>query len=376
MKKIGLYGGTFNPPHNEHINIVKNVILELGLDLLIVIPTNVSPHKIGVEVADKTMRFEMLKLAFKGEKKVLVSDYEINNENISYTYLTVGHFKNEYPNCELYLIMGSDMLENFPKWKNPSQISELVNMVLVERVFDKIDTAKIVNIYTALYNKPVTVTKYLGQNASSTSIRIKSKLDLDFSTDTTREIYDYILQNNVYKKDEYYQFVCNKLPKKRRQHTYGVIMTAIRLAKKLNADVKKCELSALLHDVAKYEDYKLYSSFKLDGEVTESVIHQFLGEYIIKNELNILDQDILNAVKYHTTARKNMSLIEKIIYVADLIEEGRDYDGVELLRKKVDEDFESGFVYCVEEVYKHLLLKGKPIYYLTLEAYDYYVNKK
>ncbi len=376
MKKIGLYGGTFNPPHKEHINIAKNVLCELDLDLLIVIPSYISPHKIGVDVADGQARFEMLKLAFDGEEKIIVSDYELCKREVSYTYLTVEYFKNLYKDDELLLIMGSDMLENFPTWKNPEIIAKNVNIVLVQRVFDNIDTKKIVENFTNKFNKPVIITKYLGQNYSSTSIRIRANLDLEFVNQTSEKVYNYIVENSVYKKDKYYDFVCKKLPKKRREHTYGVILTAISLAKKLGVDSKKCQLAALLHDVAKYEDYKNYKNFKIDGEVCESVIHQFLGEHVIKEELGITDIEILNAVKYHTTARANMSIVEKIVYVADLVEQGRNYDGVEQLRKAVFDDFESGFKLCLKEVYKLLLKSEKPIYYLTKQAYDYYVDNK
>ncbi len=374
MKKIGLYGGTFNPPHKEHINIAKNVLKELDLDLLIIMPSFISPHKIGSEVANSQARLDMLNLAFKGESKIVVSDYEICKKSVSYTYLTVEYYKNLYKNSQLYLIVGSDMLENFPLWKNPELIANSVNMVLVERIFDNIDTNKIISTYKNLFNKEVFVTKYAGQNASSTSIRIKAKLDLDFSSETTQEIYNYIVENNVYKKDKYYDFVCKKLPKKRREHTYGVILTAISLAKKLGVDSEKCCLSALLHDVAKYEDYNNYKNFKVDSDVPNSVIHQFLGEHIIKEELGIADNDVLNAVKYHTTARANMSQIEKIIYVADLIEQGRNYDGVDLLRQAVFNDFDNGFILCIKEVYSHLQKSQNPIYYLTKQAYDYYVK--
>ncbi len=375
MKKIGLYGGTFNPPHKEHINIAKSVLKELDLDLLILIPSYISPHKIGVEVADGPKRLEMLNLAFKNQSKIIVSDYEISKKDVSYTYLTVEYFKNLYKDSQFYLIVGSDMLENFPKWKNPNQIASNVEMVLVERIFDNIDTNKIVADYEKLFNKPVIITKIKGKDYSSTSIRIKAKLGLDFKDETTSEIYDYIEKNGLYEKDEFYSYVCQKLPLKRREHTYGVIMKAISLAKKLNVDVKKCEISALLHDVAKYEDCKNYKNFVIGDDVPESVIHQFLGEYLIKTELNVIDIEILNSVKYHTTARANMSIIEKIIYVADLIEKGRDYEDVDYLRKAVDKDFEKGFIICLEEVYKHLQKKGKPIYYLTKQAYDYYVKK-
>ena len=376
MKKIGLYGGTFNPPHKEHINIAKNVLCELDLDLMIVIPSYISPHKIGVDVADGQARLEMLKLAFDGEEKIIVSDYELCKREVSYTYLTVEYFKNLYKDDELFLIMGSDMLENFPTWKNPQIIAKNVNIVLVQRVFDNIDTKKIVEDFTNKFNKPVVITKYLGQNYSSTSIRIRANLDLEFENQTSEKVYNYIIENNVYKKDKYYDFVCKKLPKKRREHTYGVILTAISLAKKLGVDSQKCALSALLHDVAKYEDYKNYKNFIVDSDVPKNVIHQFLGEHVIKEELGITDTDILNAVKYHTTARANMSMVEKIVYVADLIEQGRNYDGVEQLRKAVFNDFESGFKLCLKEVYKLLLKSEKPIYYLTKQAYDCYVDNK
>ena len=159
MKKIGLYGGTFNPPHKEHINIAKSVLKELGLDLLILIPSYISPHKIGVEVADGPKRLEMLNLAFKNQSKIIVSDYEICKKDVSYTYLTVEYFKNLYKDSQFYLIVGSDMLENFPKWKNPNQIASNVEMVLVERIYDNIDTNKIVADYEKLFNKPVIITK-------------------------------------------------------------------------------------------------------------------------------------------------------------------------------------------------------------------------
>ena len=82
----------------------------------------------------------------------------------------------------------------------------------------------------------------------------------------------------------------------------------------------------------------------------ENVIHQFLGAYIAENVLGICDQDIINAVRYHTTGRTNMSVLEMIVLVADLLEEGRDYEEAPRLRKAVDENFFEGFKLCVKRL--------------------------
>ena len=99
-----------------------------------------------------------------------------------------------------------------------------------------------------------------------------------------------------------------------------MILPAISLAKKLGAEEIKAELSALLHDVAKYENLSNFPNFSLPSETPKDIVHQYLGEYIAKTVLEVSDNEVLTAIKYHTTGRPNMSLLEKIIYVADIIE--------------------------------------------------------
>ena len=373
MQKIGIFGGTFNPPHKEHINIAKKVVKELDLDFLIVVPTFISPHKIGKDVASKKARLDMLNLAFCNEKNIIVSDFELNNEGVSYSYITVNYFSDKYKDSKLYFLMGSDMLENFPTWKNPEIIASKVEVVLIERPFENVDTKKIIATYEKLYNKKVIVTKYKGEKVSSTEIRLKAKLNLPINFDTSEEIANYVTKNDVYKKDKYFSLVCEKLTENRRKHTYGVILTAEKLAKQVGADESKCTLSALLHDIAKYENVEDYN-FTIPKNTPSAVAHQFLGEHICKTILDITDDEILNAVKYHTTGRENMSIVEKIVFVSDLIEENRTFEGVEELRKQVFIDFEKGFKLCIKELYKHLKNSQNDIYYLTKEAYDFYVK--
>ncbi len=372
MLKIGIYGGTFNPPHKEHILLCKNAIKELSLDKMLVIPTSVSPHKQSSKVASGIDRLNMLRVAFSKDSQVEVSDYEIVKQGVSYTYQTIEHFSSVYKDSEIYFFVGSDMLENFPTWKNPEYIASKVNMVLCERKGDNIDTKTIISVYEKLYNKKVKVLNFAGDKISSTNIRIKTKLNLDISQDTSEEVASYIKENNLYAPDKYYLEVLNRLTEKRIKHTYGVIILAIKLAKMVGVDTQKAELASLLHDIAKYENYLDYPNFKVDSSVPKDVIHQFLGEYICREKLAVNDEEVLNAIKYHTTGRANMSLLEKIVFVSDLIEEGRTFNGVEELRKAVFEDFNAGFNLCIKEIYKFLLRDKKDVYYLTKEAYEYY----
>ncbi len=371
MEKIGIFGGSFNPVHVEHIKIAKGAIKELGLDKLLVVPTFTSPHKLSDKMPSAIDRLNMLKLAFSSEERVEVSDYEINAKGISYTYLTVLYYKKIYPNATLYLIMGSDMLENFPTWKNPEIISENCELALLSRKGDDNLNAIAIKKVKELYNKEVLFLKTEGECVSSTEVRLRAKLDLDFSSLIDKKVENYIIANNLYKGNKYYDYINKNLTEKRKIHTLGVILTAKSLAKRLGVSQEKAETASLLHDVAKYEDVNNYKDI-LPNSCPKDVAHQFIGEYIIKTKLGVTDEDILNAVKYHTTGRGNMSTLEKIVYVADLIEPSRKYQMVSYLREVINNDFESGFKICVKEVLDFLKKGGGEIYYLTVEAYEYY----
>ena len=257
--KVAIFGGSFNPVHNEHIKVAKAVVKELNLDKLIVMPTFISPHKQGIQALSPTHRLNMLNLAFQDEPAIEISDYEVKKQGVSYTYQTVEYFKNLYPTATLYFMMGSDMLENFPTWKNPEQIVKNATLLLTERrsgEFD--DSALIDNIYN-LYGAVVEKLKVYGETLSSTKIRVYKQLGLSLDGLVPKSVEDYIDSNNLYEGARYYEYIKYALTIKRRVHTAGVILMALKLAKRLGVDSYKAELSALLHDLAKYknsEDYK------------------------------------------------------------------------------------------------------------------------
>ena len=377
MQKIGIFGGTFNPVHSEHVLTAKNAVNALNLDKLYIMPSHISPHKIGADVADFRDRFNMLKLAFNGVDKVEISDYEEKKGGVSYTYETLEYFKRACAGAELYFLMGEDMINDFPTWKNPSVIASLATLVFVKRsdaFKDEADTVKTVDFIKKTYGAKIFELGFCGKDDSSSKIRVYNKLGLSITPFTDKNVAEYIKTNGLYKGDINYERVKSYLPEKRLAHTAGVILTAALLAAKAGADKKKAELAALYHDVAKYLSPKDFPDFVDPSDGVDSVTHQFLGAYMLENVFGIKDEEIVNAVKYHTTGRKNMTALEKLIFTADAIEPSRTYKNAEALRKLTYRDFNAGFIEVLKEIYEMLEKSGNKIYHLTKEAYDEYVS--
>lgn len=175
---------------------------------------------------------------------------------------------------------------------------------------------------------------------------------------------------------DYRQLLKKTLSPARFAHSCGVCEEAVRLAGKYGADVEKARFAGLLHDITKdysaerqLQTIKKYSII-LDKveENTPKLWHAITGSAVLKNEYGVEDRDILNAVRYHTTAREGMSLLEQIIYLADFISADRDYDGVEKLRRAVDESLDSGMETALDFSVAELLGKKAQIHINTVEA--------
>ena len=156
MKKLGVFGGTFDPPHNGHYNAAIEFISKLELDELLVIPTFVPPHKDRKSDTTAEERLEMTRLAFSNIPNVIVSDIEIKRGGKSYTYLTLEELTNS--DTELYFLCGTDMFLTLDKWKNPEIIFNLATICCVRRETDTkniIELQKKFDEYKIKYNSKV-----------------------------------------------------------------------------------------------------------------------------------------------------------------------------------------------------------------------------
>lgn len=371
MEKIGILGGTFNPVHSEHVSLVKNAIEELRLDKLIVMPTFLSPHKNDIP-APADDRIKMLQIAFADIRKVEVSDFEIKNQGKSYTYLTVEHFQKENP-CELFFICGGDMLTNFKTWRYPERILAKCTLAVFDREDFFTDYEKEEQYFEQNFKKSFVKLKYLGRNFSSTKIRTYSAFGVPLGELVPNGVENYIKDKQLYAGDRFVEYIKNNLPPKRIKHTADVVICALRKANQLGLDKEKVALAATLHDCAKYIDYTKIEGFVLPPDVPAPVVHAFLGAFIAENLLGVTDQEVIDAIKFHTSGKANMSLLGKLIFVADMLEEGRNYQGVEILRTLYEkDDFEYCFRQCLKEEFLHLINKKERIYVETINAYDFY----
>lgn len=373
MKRIGILGGTFNPVHLEHVALAKSAVQELGLDKIFIMPTFLSPHKDSTPALAED-RVNMLKIAFSGVEKAEISDYEIKKEGKSYTYQTVEHFNNLY-DCELFFIVGGDMLTNFKNWRYPERILKACTLATFSREDFFTDYQSEEKYFEEKFNAKFIKLNYSGKSASSTKIRTYASFALSLQGQTDLGVEKYIVEKGLYSGDKYTEYVKQNLPPKRIKHTADVVCCALYKAKELGLDEEKVRIAATLHDCAKYLDYKTVEGFTLLEGVPQPVVHAFLGAYIAEKVLKITDAEILDAIRYHTSGRANMSTLEKLIFVADMVEEGRDYEGVDKLRSLYEKDFETCFVECLKEEFVHLLNKKRYIYAETINAFRYYIDK-
>ena len=371
MEKIGILGGTFNPVHVEHVRIAKCAVEELGLDKLLIMPTFMPPHKSTAPAPAKD-RIKMLELAFSNQDKIEISDYEIEKQGKSYTYLTVEHFK-KLTGAHLYFIVGGDMLVDFKNWRYPERVLACADLAVFGRDEFFADFEKEREYFKTRFNKDYVRLNYTGKNFSSTKIRIYSVFSLPLDGLVPKAVENYIKENGLYGGNLYIDFVKDRLPQKRVKHTADVVITALKKAKFLGLDEQKVITAAALHDCAKYIDASKVNGFSVDKDVPRQVVHQFLGAFIAQNYLGVDDVEILDAIRYHTSGKPQMSTLGKLIFVADMVEEGRNYEGVEYLRQLYEkDDFDFCFKECLKEELLHLENKGETIYEKTRLAYEYY----
>lgn len=172
------------------------------------------------------------------------------------------------------------------------------------------------------------------------------------------------------------------LSKSRFEHVLRVEQTAIELAQKNDVDIQKASIAGLVHDYAKQrpdEDFiQVIKQQHLSKELLDygnAIWHGVVGAEMIKTELGIGDEDILNAVRHHTTGAPVMSKLEQIVYMADYIEPARDFDGVEVARKLTQSDLAAGVAIQTKQTLTYLIQNQRPIYPKTIDTYNEWVAK-
>ena len=375
--RIGIFGGSFDPIHNEHIALARQAVVDLLLDRLFVMPAANPPHKPWRVLTPDKDRLKMCELAFAEDEKITVSDYELKKGGASYTYLTVRHFKELYPNAELFFLMGTDMLRNFPLWKEPKDILQNTTLAVCARAEEQGWAQEEQAVFYEKFGAKFAVLSYEGKDVSSTKIRVLAGAGLDITPFTDEKVAKYIQEKELYAIQGAKESLALQKPS-RAAHSVRVAMLAAKRAGELRLSEKQALQACLLHDCAKNLalDDPLLQGFIPPKDCPSSVLHQYAGEYVARTQLGVTDEEVLSAIACHTSGKKNMSVLDKLVFLADLVEEERSYPGVERLRKLFWEDLDACLLAALEDTVEYLTRSGMPVYGITLAAREYYQKEK
>lgn len=392
--KIAVMGGTFNPIHNGHLVAAESVRQQLGIDRVIFIPTGKPPHK-NTNLMFNEHRYLMTVLATVTNPHFEVSRIEIDRAGLTYTIDTIIELKNRCkPDCKIYFITGADAIKEILKWKSPEKLLSICEFVAVTRPgYNKDELQDTVNNLKDNYKGKITFLEIPALSISSTDIRHRVLAGQTIKYLVPSSVEEYILKFGLYSADS----ICSSeieainaklhsvLTPKRYKHTQGVAQESLQLAKRYGADTDKAYLAGLLHDCAKcFTDEEKLELCDRYGLVLDDILksqpdltHSFLGAKIAKEEYGINDSEVLDAIAYHTTGRPNMSILEKIVFIADYIEPNRDYfEGLDKVRELAYKDINKAIIYSLENTINYNKNKKRIIHPLGIAALDYLKEEK
>ena len=386
--RIVIYGGSFNPPHLGHIEAARTVATALNPDRFIILPTNTPPHKELEEGSpDGYQRFELCKQAFRDVPGAEISDWELHREGKSYTADTVQDLRKRYPEDELTLVLGADMFLCLEQWYRFEYLIEQCTLAVLAReggeelalrhCGEKLEK-KYAARWLLLPHEP------LPMSSGEIRHRLKFRLGAEMLDD---EVYSTIVKNRYYDALPELSWLREKvyawLEPQRIGHVAGCESEAVMLAKRWGEDPELAAEAGILHDISKKLSWKeqlnLCDKYGIILDQAErdtpSILHARTGAILAK-ELFGADERVCDAIRWHCTGKPDMSLLEKIVWLADYIEPNRDFPGVEEVRKLAYENIDKAMSVGLNQTLQHIRSKGREPYKDTAEAYQWFSQEK
>jgi len=405
---IGIFGGTFDPFHLGHQSVVRACVESNFFEKIYIIPSFNPPHKDSRNVSLFSYRFEMARIALeniKSSTRIILSDIETEEDGFSYTLNTVRKLNSKkLKNKNLYLICGSDVLYEVHKWHKPDLLLKEIGLFVIKRPkYDDENLGKHIQTVKDAYDARIVFAKSEMLDVSSEIIRKNLIENKDYKCcDLPENVFNFVITNKLYdnnytlnglkeetiKKILTYEKMLRKLLTPHRLiHSINTMREAVRLARICKADIDKSAIAGILHDCAKYNNAeKLYGKLTTeeepeeiinsDNSIPEKILHAYWGELVAKKVYGIEEKEILDAIYYHTTSRKNPSLLEKIIFIADKIEPGRKFPRIDKIRKITYENIDNGYYECLKDIIKVLEINESVIHNDTIEAFKYAKNER
>ena len=360
--KTAIFGGAFDPFHNEHLNIII-AAHKAGCDRVVAVPSFLPPHKEKLFSSYEARR-EMVAAGTEGLPYVIIDDIERERGTTNPTSVILPILKQKYGDC--VFLMGGDSVKNFHTWIDPQKIADATTLAVVRRggvgnFYDDVERLK------KDYGARVEILPYEGNRVSSSAVKAAVELGAD-TDDISSAVKKTIEKSGLYRQfGSLVERVREDVPERTFRHCASTVIYGEDFAGVNRLSYEEVFIACLLHDCAKH------LAVKMEG-VPAPVVHQFVGADRARERYGVEDINILNAIRYHTSGKPSMTQLEKLVFSADMLEPNRNFEGVEELRAIMDNDFEEGFRACVNATYSHLISKGGEIYPLTKECAEYYNN--
>ena len=387
MEKIGIFGGSFNPPHIGHIQAAEYSALELGLSRVLLIPALEPPHKqLPPGTPTPNQRLEMVKLAAEGHPQLEVCDVELTRPGISFTCDTLRFLRQRYPQAEFTLLMGSDMFQIVDQWKNAGEILENTRLAVFCRG-EKRERERIGQMRQKLCQQGAQVELLQNPVTEISSTQLRRLLAFGCEAEFLPEkVRAYIHENGLYDTDANWKklpmeqlepIVIRLLNPSRVRHVLGCRDTCVELARRWGADEEDAARAGLLHDITKALDGPLQLTLcHAYGKILDDfsrkypkTLHALTGSLVAERIFGENDR-VVSAICSHTTGKAHMNTLEMILYVADYMEPNRDFPGVERLRELAFSDLTAALKLGLEMTLEHLKNQGCEVSPQSAQALD------
>ena len=391
MARIGIFGGSFNPPHRGHLLAAREQKRLLGLDRVILIPASIPPHKqLADGSPDAQYRLAMTEALACNDSDLTVSDIELKRTGPSYTADTMAAIASRQPDDDLFLLMGTDMFLSFHTWSRPEVICRYAAICLAVREKpskkDEQDIAAQTQLLRERFGARVVRIENEYEEMSSTLIRRMLQFDCAESY-LTPEVLAIIKENGLYGTDLQmknlpFETLCERSlalhKEKRRAHVQGCCDTARALAEKWGADPDLAARAGILHDITKALDKpahlalcEKYGTVLRDFEIeNDKLLHSKSGAAVAGGVFGECPE-VVSAIYWHTTGKPDMTLLEKIVYMADYMEPNRAFEGVQELRELAWTDLDRAMLRAFEISVEMLERRGRRVDEHSRKALEY-----
>ncbi len=368
MSGIGIFGGSFNPPHLGHLRAAQFFADALALERVLVIPAGEAPLKAAPRGASAEARLRLCELTFSVDSRFAVDATELRRPGASYTVDTLRALCAQDPGQACYLLIGTDQLERFTQWNDWRGILRLCTLCVLQR-----DAAPLRLPPELPQDRVRLLTGFEPLEISSTQVRAVLAYGEDVSPWLAPAALQYIRQKGLYtdrplpERETAHQWVARVLSPERLFHSQCVAEAAEALALQYGAEPERAWLAGMLHDCMKLatleEKRELCARYGKpllpEEESAAQVWHAFAGEAWLALECGVTDPAILSAVRWHCTGHADMTLLDQVVFVADLISADRHYPDVEQVRSLAARSLDEASLYILNHIFAKLKQSGR-----------------